>query len=71
MRLGSVTVWKYWLDSRRYCGQRIAVSTTGAFTGEETDIHNAGLVAGDTETANGLNVTAHGVTGRYAAPVPL
>jgi hypothetical protein len=68
MRLGSVTVWKYWNDGRRYCGQRIAVSSTGAFNGEETDLqHTAALRVGYglPETAAGIDVSAYGVTGRY------
>eukprot|EP00035_Acanthoeca_spectabilis_P007646 m.140033 g.140033 ORF g.140033 m.140033 type:complete len:442 (-) comp14027_c0_seq1:112-1437(-) len=65
-RVGSVTTWMYWLDSRRYCGQRILVSQTGAFTGEETQIYSTpGTDYGHVETSAGNTVYANGVVGRY------
>jgi hypothetical protein len=70
MRVGTVSTWKYWFDRRQYCGQRIAISSTGLFQGEETDIseHSPGLRGGGyglAETAAGLTVSAYGVSGRY------
>eukprot|EP00041_Stephanoeca_diplocostata_P016715 m.330212 g.330212 ORF g.330212 m.330212 type:complete len:513 (+) comp20457_c2_seq1:157-1695(+) len=64
MYIGEVTVWHYFGDTRRYCNQRIAVSTTGEFAGEETTIYR---VAGFSfvESATGNTVPAHGIQGRY------
>ena len=36
----SATIWNYYADSRTYCGQKIALSKTGAFTGEEEVVWN-------------------------------
>ena len=58
-------MWHYFLDTRAYCGQRIAVSDTGAFAGEEVELHSTGLGLGGTETSAGLTVPAYGVVGRY------
>ena len=33
--VGGVTLWHYYGDTRQYCGQKVALSTTGAFNGEE------------------------------------
>lgn len=65
MRIGSVTVWHYYLDPRSYCGQRIAVSTTGAFVGEEIVVADNHLQYGHTESSQGFTVLTRGVVGRY------
>ena len=65
MRVGAVTVWHYFYDDRRYCAQKIAVSTTGTFTGEETWILDEGEEFGPAEQAEGRTISAHGVAGRY------
>eukprot|EP01047_Picozoa_sp_COSAG01_P073001 COSAG01_NODE_11768_length_1862_cov_217.705048_1_plen_151_part_10 len=38
--VGSVTVWNYYGDTRKYCGQKIALSATGSFAGEETVVYD-------------------------------
>eukprot|EP00035_Acanthoeca_spectabilis_P007647 m.140037 g.140037 ORF g.140037 m.140037 type:complete len:442 (-) comp14027_c0_seq2:79-1404(-) len=66
MRVGSVQTWMYWNDARRYCGQRVAVSQTGAFTGEEIEIYSTpGTDYGHVERPAGNLIYANGVTGRY------
>jgi hypothetical protein len=66
MRMGSVTTWMYWLDGRRYCGQRIAVSPTGVFAGEETEIYSTPATDyGHAERSVGNTVFANGIVGRY------
>eukprot|EP00041_Stephanoeca_diplocostata_P039751 m.1637696 g.1637696 ORF g.1637696 m.1637696 type:complete len:466 (-) comp26048_c0_seq1:429-1826(-) len=64
MYIGAVTVWHYYGDPRRYCNQRIALSSTGLFAGEESTIYD---VPGYdfVETAAGNTVQAHGIRGRY------
>lgn len=64
MYVGSVTVWHFYGDPRRYCNQRIALSETGRFAGEETTIYD---VPGFdfAESAAGNTVQAHGIRGRY------
>lgn len=65
LRVGAVTVWHYYFDARQYCAQKIAVSTTGAFTGEETWILDEGEEFGPTEQSEGRTISAHGIAGRY------
>ena len=65
LRVGAVTVWHYYFDVRQYCAQKIAVSTTGAFTGEETWILDEGEEFGPVEQSEGRTISAHGVAGRY------
>jgi hypothetical protein len=36
----SATIWNYYADGRRYCGQKIALSKTGVFAGEEDVVWN-------------------------------
>ena len=34
--IGAVTLWNYYADGRKYCGQKLAISRTGQFAGEES-----------------------------------
>ena len=40
------TIWHYYLDGRAYCNQKLAVSTTGEFAGEETTVFDTGACSG-------------------------
>eukprot|EP00961_Rhodomonas_salina_P207418 2799772-Rhodomonas_salina.1 len=40
-----ITYYPYYGESRSYCTQSIAVSTTGAFAGEETGLFSCGTYA--------------------------
>jgi hypothetical protein len=51
--VGSVTVWNYYGDRRRYCGQKIALSMTGDFDGEEKVVYDTKGGYGPWETVNG------------------
>eukprot|EP00038_Savillea_parva_P007178 m.168377 g.168377 ORF g.168377 m.168377 type:complete len:414 (+) comp12947_c0_seq1:37-1278(+) len=65
MHVGAVTVLHYYGDTRRYCGQRIALSTTGQFAGEETNIYNTGVDYGPAEGQSGNTQQAYGTPARY------
>ena len=41
-----VTIWHYYGNDRAYCNQKLAVSTTGAFSGEETTVFDTGACSG-------------------------
>eukprot|EP00961_Rhodomonas_salina_P293599 3933893-Rhodomonas_salina.1 len=43
--VNSIIYYPYWLDGRAYCSQSIAVSATGAFTGEEVVLFSCGTYA--------------------------
>ena len=40
--LSGVTLWHYHGDARAYCAQKVALSTTGAFAGEEIVVYDTG-----------------------------
>ena len=40
-QVGAITTWMYYQDKRRYCGQKIALSKTGKFAGEEVVVSSA------------------------------
>eukprot|EP01051_Picozoa_sp_SAG22_P027842 SAG22_NODE_9526_length_585_cov_0.728395_1_plen_125_part_01 len=40
--VNAVTIWHYYGDTRAYCGQKIALSATGEFGGEEQVVYNTG-----------------------------
>jgi hypothetical protein len=40
------TIWHYYGNDRAYCNQKLAVSTTGAFSGEEAVIFDTGACSG-------------------------
>eukprot|EP01048_Picozoa_sp_COSAG05_P041549 COSAG05_NODE_21929_length_268_cov_0.615385_1_plen_89_part_11 len=53
--------------TRTYCGQRVEISSTGLFAGEQTVVYNATVDGSAAETANGTSLvpTQLGVVGRY------
>ena len=53
----SKTKRHYYGSTRSYCGQKVALSTTGDFTGEEYVVYDTGLGYGPIETAYGNNIT--------------
>jgi hypothetical protein len=66
MMLDSVTLWhRYEPPGIRYCGQAVAVSLTGAFTGEEIVVYNTYSSYGPPETPGGNRVTFTAVAGRF------
>ena len=60
-----VTVWHYYADGRQYCNQKIALSTTGAFAGEEDVVYETGPEYGPPETAEGISQTFPPTEARY------
>ena len=68
--IDTVTIWSYWgsagtSDARRYCSEKIAISETGAFTGEEVIIYDTGSAYGPPSGAAGHTVDGHQTLGRY------
>eukprot|EP01052_Picozoa_sp_SAG31_P022602 SAG31_NODE_1805_length_7233_cov_5.304738_2_plen_1964_part_01 len=60
-----VTVWHYYGDVRRYCNQRIALSTTGLFDGEEKVIYDTRDGCGPLENRDGNVLIINGTAARY------
>ena len=60
-----VTIWHYHGDDRSYCGQKVAVSATGQFTGEEIVVFDTGLEYGPTETEHGNAIAFDTTAARY------
>ena len=60
-----VTIWHYYGDTRAYCGQKIALSTTGAFAGEEDVVYNLGEEFGPAESIDGNAIVFRSVAARY------
>ena len=48
-----VTIWHYYGNARAYCAQKIALSTTGDFVGEETVVYDTGSDYGPPESSSG------------------
>ena len=44
--LTGVTIWHYYGNDRAYCSQKVAISVTGAFAGEETVVYDTGTCSG-------------------------
>ena len=63
--ISSVSIWHYYGDQRRYCGQKVAVSATGEFRGEETVVYNTGLSYGPPETPTGHVIDMTAIPGRF------
>ena len=45
-----------WADGRQYCGQKVALSMTGAFAGEEVVVYDTGSGWGPAESADGNSI---------------
>ena len=60
-----VTVWHYYADGRQYCNQKIALSTTGAFAGEEDVVYETGPEYGPPESTEGIPRTFPPTEARY------
>ena len=68
--IDTVTLWHYWGgvgtgDVRRYCGQKLAISETGHFAGEEIVIYDTGTDYGQIEGAAGNTFNGGQTLGRY------
>ena len=44
--LTGVTIWHYYGNSRAYCSQKLAISDSGAFAGEEVVVYDTGTCSG-------------------------
>ena len=64
-RLGNIRVWHYYRDGRSYTGNRLAVSATGEFAGEETVIFDSATAGTYSETKAGRLFTFEPVEARY------
>ena len=60
-----VTVWHFHGDPRQYCNQKIALSTTGAFAGEEDVVYETGPEYGPPESIEGIPRTFPPTEARY------
>ena len=51
--VSGVTIWHYYGDDRAYCQQRVSLSLSGAFAGEEYVAFDTGEANGPAESADG------------------
>jgi hypothetical protein len=55
--ISQVTFWQYYDgDGRKYCAQRVALSTTGEFGAESIDIYNTGTAYSPASSSSGQQV---------------
>jgi len=64
-KLGTIRVWHYFRDGRAYKGNRLAVSATGKFAGEETVVFDSDKDGTYRETKGGRLFTFKPVEARY------
>jgi hypothetical protein len=60
-----VTIWHYHGDPRSYCGQKVALSATGRFLGEEVVVFDTGEEFGPTERDQGNAIVFDTTAARY------
>eukprot|EP01051_Picozoa_sp_SAG22_P000598 SAG22_NODE_17_length_32684_cov_34.234095_11_plen_281_part_00 len=60
-----VTIWHYYGDTRAYCSQKVAVSQSGAFQGEEVVVYNTGTSYGEQETETGNTIVFERTVARF------
>ena len=60
-----VTIWHYYGNDRAYCAQKVAVSLTGEFDGEEYVAYDTGTEYGPPESPQGNAITFPAHTARY------
>ncbi|MDP6634488.1 MAG: hypothetical protein QGG42_06300 [Phycisphaerae bacterium] len=65
MKLGNIRVWHYYRDGRSYLENRLSISTTGKFVGEETVIFDSVKDGAYSETAAGKLFTFKSADARY------
>jgi hypothetical protein len=63
--LGNIRVWHYYRDGRSYKDNRLSVSTTGKFAGEETVVFDAGKDGAYSESKDGKLFTFKPANARY------
>ena len=63
--LSGVTLWHYHGDARAYCAQKVALSTTGAFAGEEVIVYDTGMAYGGVEAEHGNSIAFDQTAARY------
>ena len=51
-----VTIWHYYGNTRAYCGQKVAISQSGVFQGEEMVVYDTGTDFGAPETETGNSI---------------
>ncbi len=64
-KLGNIRIWHYYRDGRSYRGNRLCVSTTGKFAGEETVIFDSAKDGEYRETKDGKLFTFKPADARY------
>jgi hypothetical protein len=55
--VSGVTIWHYYGNDRAYCSQKVAVSSTGGFVGEEFVAYDTGSDNGPPESVDGNSFT--------------
>ena len=63
--LTSLVVWHYYADVRQYCSQKLLLSVTGEFAGEEISVYDTGTGYGPVETAEGHLHMFNATSARY------
>ena len=63
--IGRLKVWHYYRDGRTYAANRIALSETGEFAGEETTVFDGDKAAAYAESSTGKVVSFKAVRARY------
>eukprot|EP01049_Picozoa_sp_SAG25_P001220 SAG25_NODE_49_length_18832_cov_5.265841_2_plen_2407_part_00 len=63
--VASITVWNRYRDKRRVCGQKLALSTSGYFSGEETVVMDSKGAYGKPEVAEGSHYRFTPQAARY------
>jgi hypothetical protein len=64
-KLGNIRIWHYYRDGRSYRGNRLCISTTGKFAGEETVIFDSAKDGEYRETKDGKLFTFKPAEARY------
>ena len=64
-KLGNIRMWHYYRDGRSYANNRLSVSVTGKFAGEETVVFDSAKDGACRETKYGRLCTFKPVDARY------
>eukprot|EP01052_Picozoa_sp_SAG31_P028411 SAG31_NODE_2742_length_5154_cov_4.341048_1_plen_388_part_00 len=63
--VGRVIIWHFYGNTRAYCGQKLALSPTGEFAGEETVVMETGTAYGDNESPDGNTIEFDTIAAQY------
>ena len=63
--LTGVTIWHYYGDTRAYCSQKVAISQSSDFAGEEVVVYDTGTGFGAEETETGNSIAFDRTVARF------